>query len=131
MEPYFDIGAFGGVIAAAIVLSFLQERIKGLAQVQYDSLPDKAKQWMWLPSFIIGGVGVFATGVDAMPLFNGVWPWLGRALTCCAGALGPSAVFDLFDALTKRPKLDSKTFEAQVAKSVCDGLCEKPPGAAR
>ena len=104
MEPYFDIKAFGAVLAAAIVLTFLQERIKGLAHVQYAALSAGVKAWMWLPTFLLGGLGVFGTGADALPLFNATWPHLGRLLTCLLGALGPSAVFELWDRLLQRPE---------------------------
>lgn len=42
------------------------------------------------------GALMWATGLDMLPGFDAVVPWLGRALTCVVAACGPSVVYDMW-----------------------------------
>lgn len=89
------------LLGASVIVAFLLERLKGIAQVQYDALPEGVKRWMWAPGFVISGLLIAATALNAFPIFDAVLPGVGRALTCIAGALGPPAVYDVWDRFIK------------------------------
>jgi len=98
-----NLEAMVSVLASSAVIAFLLERLKSLATAQWESLGDGIKKWAWLPGLLIGGGLMWATGLNALPLFDTALPGTGRVLTCIAGALGPSVVFDLWDRFVKMP----------------------------
>jgi hypothetical protein len=96
-----NLEAMALALGASVVIAFLIERLKTLAEKQWDALPDKLKAWGWLPGFVVGGALMAATRVNAFPIFDARVPGVGEALTCVMGALGPSAIYDLWDRLIK------------------------------
>jgi len=96
-----NLEAMVSVLASSAVIAFLLERLKSLAAAQWEALSGSVKKWAWLPGLLIGGGLMWATGLNALPLFDTALPGTGRVLTCIAGALGPSAVYDLWDRLIK------------------------------
>ena len=96
-----NLEAMALALGASVVIAFLIERVKELAKAQWDALPDKLKAWGWVPGFLIGGALMAMTRANAFPVFDARVPGVGEALTCIAGALGPSAIYDLWDRLIK------------------------------
>ena len=80
---------------AAFVLAKLWEAVKDRLAF-WPKLPDWGREVGGYVIMLANGVLMWSTGLDALPGFNGTWPVLGRVLTCVAGALGPSIVWDLW-----------------------------------
>lgn len=82
-------------IVALGVLSFLVMRlVDGLVKPLFDHFGWDHK-WLFYVSFVIGGPVFWLSGLNVLPIFPEKYVVAGRVLTCLAGGLGPSGVYDL------------------------------------
>lgn len=98
MQGIISYEALVIVGVAAFVLAKLWEAIKDRLGSRWESLTDAQRETVGYAVMVINALMMFFTGLDALPGFNAVsWaPWMGRALTCIAGGLGPSIVYDIW-----------------------------------
>ena len=95
MVNMVDLGVLGAVAFVAFVMAKIFEAIKDRMGWRWETLSDTGKEIGGYVFAVITGLVLFASGLDMFPAFNAYVPWLGRLVTCLAGAWGPGVVFDI------------------------------------
>lgn len=98
----FEILVVVGV--ASFVLAKLWDVVKERLPF-WGRLPELGREVGGYVIMAINGGLMWCTGLDMLPGFGAVVPWLGRVLTCVVAACGPSVVYDMF--------LDAKKYVGQ------------------
>lgn len=89
------------VVVASAVLMKVFEAIKNRLQKRYDALPDWGREVWGYVMILASAALMWSTALNAFPGFAAP---IGRILTCVAGGMGPSLVYDLFvDKPTPQP----------------------------
>lgn len=86
---------FQSLIALATVAFVVTRLVDALVKPIWEKLK-LDKFWLLYVSLALGGTLTWFTKLNVLPIFSAELEVLGRVVTCLAGGLGPSFIFDLW-----------------------------------
>jgi len=84
------------VITASFVVAKIFNAIKDRMGYRWENLSDVAKEFSGYGMVVVSALLMWLTGLDMLPGFDAVLPWVGRVLTCVIAGFGPGVVYDVW-----------------------------------